>query len=304
MQEHLSSDRVYPGRRPAATCILMNIAGILYIVAGLGGAMAQELGQLEHTLQEAGYQLYYPPRANWGPGFVFEGDIVNGKIKIVNEICTNLYAAIGSPQPSDTPILLADYHASDDFSFQLSINFLKGLLGDSLNLRLIVGKRTVDVKWLNVREKSSRPIEKRCRSAIEDLKAKGRFKDRVFVIVRAVAPEVLVYNFSRAAAVDAGGSAEFSEQLKAAAQGKGEIKNATQLEIKQPIFIGYAPPVKIDEWLPTGLVSGEIVEVRGQARTFFWSRQGNVLARCAHCFSSNFRCMGSLEFSKCAALYR
>ena len=274
MKVDWSFGRVAPGRQRAGTYILTAIVGIFLMMAGLEVAIPQELGALERALQASGYQLYNPSRANWGPGFVFAGDVVDGRITNVEEVCPNLYADGGS-SPQNAAVVLADYTASNAFTFQLTIEFLKKLLGDSLNLGPVTTERMVEVKWTKVREMSythmdqwlktgePRPVAKACRLAIEDLKAKGKFKDRIFVVVRALAPEVLVYDFKGAAAVDANGSAAFFKNLKAAAQGKGEIKNGTVLEITKPLFIGYAPPVKIEDWLPMHLVSGEIVEVRG-----------------------------------------
>jgi hypothetical protein len=120
-------------------------------------------------------------------------------------------------------------------------------------------------KWLETGEE--RPVTRRCRAAIDDIKAKGRFKDRIFVIVRAVAADSLTFDFSRALKGSIGVSADFTEQLTARLRGKGELKDGTRLKITDPLFVGYASPDKIDEWLPTGHVSGEIVKVRSTPTT-------------------------------------
>jgi hypothetical protein len=246
---------------------------IAFLIASMAPTIGQDFESLNRTLHAAGYQLYIPPRQNWGPGFVFAGEIVNDRITNVEEICPNLYADLGSPEGA--AVVLGDYRAADTYSFGLTLDFLKGLLGGALDLGRVERERTADVRWHNVREISyshmdqwletgePRPIAKRCRLAIEDLQAKNRFKGRIFVIVRAIAPESLIFDFSRAINTEVGPSVKFSGQLKVAAQGKGEIKNDTLLEVKQRLFIGYAPPVKIQDWLPTGLVSGEIIRVRG-----------------------------------------
>src|SRR5262249_45841020 len=204
-------------------------------------AAGQDLAFLEKALREAGYQLYNPPRANWGPGFVFRGDVVNSRIKNVEEICPNLYTDLGPPE--GTAIVLPNFRAEDGFSFGLAIQFLRGLVGGRVDLGTIERERKAEVRWQNLQEMSyprivnwlesgePRPIPSRCHLAIEDLKVRNQFKDRVFVIVRAVAPEVLVYDFSRAMRGDAGASVELPNQLKAEIRGKGELKNETQLEI-------------------------------------------------------------------------
>jgi hypothetical protein len=53
-------------------------------------AHSQDLQPLDKALRSVGYQMYSPPRENWGPGFVFSGDIVQGRITNVREICPNI----------------------------------------------------------------------------------------------------------------------------------------------------------------------------------------------------------------------
>lgn len=250
---------------------------LLLVIVVLSGvvlvAAAQDLTVLQRTLQANGYQLYVPPRANWGPGFVFAGDVVNGKMKNVEPVCSSLYEDVGLPE--STAVILPDFKAEDKFSFSLAIEFLRGLFGGKVDLGAVERDRKAEVRWHNVQEMSypkmiawlengePRPITKPCRAAIEDLKTKKQFKDRVFVIVRAVAPETLVYDFTRALSGDTGASGQFAETFKAEARGKGQIVSETQLEIKHRLYIGYAAPVKIVDWAPTGLLSGEIVTVLG-----------------------------------------
>jgi hypothetical protein len=245
---------------------------LVAFVVSASPAMGQDFSALEKLLREAGYQLYNPPRANWGPGFVFTGDTVNGRITNVEEVCPNLYSNMG-PLKGST-VILADYHASDSMSFNAAVDFLKSLTVGALNLGG-AAQRTVDVRWKNVQEFSythidkwlktgePRPVEKRCRAAIDDLKVKNRFKDRVFVMVRAVAPEVLIYDFSKMAEADAKASAKLIQELNAAAEGKGHLGSETQLLIEKQLYLGHAAPIKIDEWLPTHLQSGDIIQIRG-----------------------------------------
>jgi hypothetical protein len=232
-----------------------------------------DLTPLEVAVENAGYHLYKPPRANWGPGFVFSGDVKGGRISNVEEICPNLYSDIG-PQEG-VPIALPNYTAKDDFTFSLSMRFLKSFAGPELDVGKIERERTVDVKWQNIREMSythadqwlpkgePRPVERLCRSVIDDLKGKGRFQDRVFVIVRSIAPESVTFDFSRTANLE--GEAKLTKALRESTKAKGTIENATQLKTNERMYIAYAAPVKIEEWTPKGLVSGEIVEVRGSS---------------------------------------
>ena len=91
-----------------------------------------------------------------------------------------------------------------------------------------------------------------------------RFANRIFIIVRAVAPESLVYDFSNTLGAQASASADVWREAQVKVQGKGEVRNGTVLEIKQRLFIGYSPPFKLFDWLPTGDVSGEIVKAKGE----------------------------------------
>jgi hypothetical protein len=250
------------------------IIAIAFSIFATGAAHSQDLGPLDKALRAAGYRLYNPPRANWGPGFVFTGDVLDGKITNVREICPNLYADLEAPQSA--AVLLPNFDAKDSFSFGIAIRFLKNLLGLDADLEKMQREQSISVKWSNLRETSytdvdkwletgePRPIARRCRSAIEDLRARKQFEDKVFIIVRAVSPETLLYDFDSAIEVKGSASAEAWQQGKLKAEGKAEIKNRTQLETKEKLFVGYAPPVKLQEWTPSGLVSGEIIGVRGQ----------------------------------------
>jgi hypothetical protein len=250
-------------------------AYILLASAMVTTTAAQNIEPLKEALQAAGYQLYIPPRANWGPGFVFTGDVARGRLTNVEEVCPNLYADLEAPQGA--AIVLPNFNAKDSFTFGLALRFLKGLLGVDFDLDKIERERSINVRWQNLREMSythmdqwlengeARPIARRCRLAVSDLLAKNQFADRVFAIVRAVAPESLIYDFSGAVNAQASTSAQLWQDAQGRAQGKAEIKNGTQLEIKQRLFVGYAPPAKLRDWLPTGQVTGDIVKVKGEA---------------------------------------
>jgi hypothetical protein len=257
-------------RRGRPTRLVAGLATFFAVLAALPAAAA-EMTALEQALRAADYRLYQPPRSNWGPGFVFAGDVADGRISRVEEICPNLYADLSAPQAA--AVVLPDYKASDSFSLGLAVDFLKKQLGAA---DLAAGwEGTTEVTWQNIRELSysrmdqwlesgePRPIARRCRLAIEDLRAKNRFKGRLFVIVRALAPAALVYDFSRTVKGGANAATQLSELVHGKLEGRAEIRNATQLVVKEPMFVGYAAPMRIEDWLPTGLVSGEVVEVRG-----------------------------------------
>ena len=251
---------------------LIVCASLVFGVTLLSQSGTPDLTKLDRALETAGYRRYNPPRTNWGPGFVFAGDVVDHRIANVQAICPDLYANSGEPQTAE--IVLSDYAAKDNFSFGLAVNFLKEQLKGGFDLGTIEREGSVDIQWVNIREMSyshmdkwletgePRPIAKPCRLAIDDIKSKNRFKDRIFVIVRAVAPEKLVYDFSRAAKMQAGASGEFLNTLKGSAQGQAQMTDSTRLQITRRMYIGYASPLKLEDWTPTNLLSGEIVGVR------------------------------------------
>lgn len=260
-----------------SAALILAISGVWFLWMPTSAAFAQNI---EEVLQANGYQMYNPPRGNWGPGFVFAGDVIDNKISNVREVCPNLYGDLDAP--NKTKVVLANHKVEDSFSLSVAFNYLKrvtGFANNDADLVSIEGKRAAEVTWGDINELSysdmdkwletgeARPIAKRCRAAIDDLKAKNRFKDHVFVIVRAVAPDFVTFDFSEALKGGVGVSAGFSQRLSAGIRGKGEFKEASRLEIKERLFVGYAPPFKIDDWLPTGFVSGEIVEVRGKPST-------------------------------------
>jgi hypothetical protein len=251
--------------RASLTCLILACAVDI--------ANAQDLGALERALNAAGYQLYNPPRSNWGPGFAFYGDIVDGKITNVREICPNLYGDVDAPRSAD--ILLPDYTAKDSLSFSAAIRFLKGLFGFNVDVDKVEQERSIEVKWQNIRETSYsemdkwlrdgtiRPIPIQCRRAIESLQGRRTFENHVFVIIRAVAPESLKYDFSAAAKAQGSASAQLWKESQAKVQAGMASTVGTQLEIRQRLYVGYSRPVRLTEWIDSGKSSGELFGVKG-----------------------------------------
>jgi tetratricopeptide (TPR) repeat protein len=92
---------------------LIKLPVVLWVLlASAGVATAQDLGPLKKALGE--YQPYDPPRANWGPGFVFTGEVARGRLSKIEEVCPNLYADVEAPQSA--AIALPDYNAGDGIS--------------------------------------------------------------------------------------------------------------------------------------------------------------------------------------------
>jgi hypothetical protein len=260
---------------------VIRLSGLIIALCGLLVTRLPPIASAQNALPKQAlgeYHPYDPPRANWGPGFVFSGDVRGGRISNVKEVCPNLYADTEAPQ--DTPIAFADYNASEGLSFAASLRLLKGLFGLNFDIDQIARERTVDVKWQNVREHSytamdqwlesgqPRPIAARCRLAIDDIKAKNQFADRIFVIFRAAAADSVVYEFDAAANGAGSASAQLWRDAQASAKVTADFKNGTKLEIKQRLFVGYISPMKLVDWLPTGQASGEITGVKGEKTDF------------------------------------
>ncbi len=253
------------------------------LATGMGclGSAGQSLRPLQQALESAGYHMYNPPRSNWGPGFVFEGDVANGRFVNAQEVCARLYSDLDTP--GKAKIVLPSHQAKDNFSLRVAFNYLKKVLGfanDEADLLRIEQRQIGEVTWGDIWELyyggmdkwlesgEARPVSAQCRRNIDDLKAKGKFKGRVFVIVRAVVPEWLNFDFGRNFKAEAGVSASLVPRISAGVQGKGEFWDETRLEIREPLFVGYAPPIEITDWLPTGEVAGEAVSVRGTNSDF------------------------------------
>jgi hypothetical protein len=83
---------------------------LLFAVPSPGSAQT-----IERSLQDKGYHMYDPPRANWGPGFVFAGDVIADKIWKVEEICPNLYGDLDAP--NKTKVVLESHEYEDSLSF-------------------------------------------------------------------------------------------------------------------------------------------------------------------------------------------
>jgi len=190
----------------------------------------------------------------------------------VDEVCPNLYADVKAPE--STVIALPDGTGTYGVFFEAALRFLKGLLGlNSTYVSNIASERKISVRWQEMREYSydamdkwfesgeSRPIARRCRLAIDDLKAKHRFKARVFVIVRAISAESLTYEFGAVASGEGSASAQLWKDLNASAQAKAALSNGTRLEIKNRLFVADMAATRLRDWLPLG--QGEIVKMTG-----------------------------------------
>ncbi|MGU3559418.1 hypothetical protein [Methylobacterium radiotolerans] len=228
-------------------------------------------------MEAAGYRPYIPPRANWGPGFVFTGTIRDGKISDVEEVCSNIYGQ--KIRAKSNSVLLPAYKEDNRVAISGLIEILKGALrsrsinagaafdqGKTTEIRVSDAKEysyTDEDKW--IKEGVARPIAPRCLAAINDLKLKGKFDGRTFIIARAVAAEKFVYDVKdRGLALKLEGSLANVADIKVLAS--GNASGETHIEFGHSMFIGYAPPYLITEWVPTGRVSAsEIVKVKGEA---------------------------------------
>jgi hypothetical protein len=283
-------------------CLPVNQFGVSIVIATglmfllLSCTSEPDLSALEKPLNAAGYQLFNPPRSNWGPGFVFSGDIVGGRLVNVGEVCPNLYG--DEEPPRSAKILLPNYTAKDSLTFGAAVRFLRSAFGLDVDVDKVERERLIEVKWQNVSEMSYalmdnwlrdgtvKPIPIECRNAIQRLQGQQKFENRVFVLTRAIAPESLKYEFSAALNAKGSASADLWKVSEAKAQAEGGTANATQIEIPQmdstycdrqrhgePLqcqrfYIGYAPPVKITEWIDTGQSSGELRKVKGEPTNF------------------------------------
>jgi len=253
------------------TIFFFSAIGTLGLVQSCHGGVP-DVGPLGDSLQ--GYALYEPVRTNWGPGFVFTGEVKNGKIKNVEEICPSLY---GESPVTEAGVFLPDYSGASNTDINIGLSMLESVIGKDntakINLAKYKDNKSVVVKWSSINEVSiprsmgwmesgePRKIKKQCFSVIEDLKARGEFEGRTFIITRAIKASSIDYNFDRAIDGDAGVELKFKELFDANAGGKWTSTGKTSLKVTSDVFVGYKTPKLLKDWVPTGLVAGEIATV-------------------------------------------
>jgi hypothetical protein len=223
---------------------------------------------LEGSIRKAGYSPYSPIRSNWGPGFLFTGDIGNP-----TPVCRNLYGEkLSFDDLENAEIVFQDIKQSNSSSFDASVDFLSGLIGkdNSAKLGLADASRTakIDISWGDVKEYAyfaedafgngvARPIDTNCLAALRRLKAAGSLSE-VKMVNRAIAATSMTYKFASTNSGEVGLDASIAEKLTlSVGDGKWKFESDNSLKIERPVFLGYALPVALADFTETGEVSGD-----------------------------------------------
>lgn len=248
-------------------------AGIALLVYP-DAALAKDLADV---VKDMGYRIYQPPRENWGPGTVFLGSVSGNKLKVEQAICSNLFSSVA---PRSTGVALQDYTSTSNTDLSFGIGLLEKIVGSNNSANLKAGyknPRNVTVKWGNVTEQAyfaadaykpngqTADLNPSCRAAINNLRRQGKLK-RLYVIDRAISADSLNYTFKRGddtnpSGITGSGDLTIADIISVNASVGFTVKDQKTLVVTRPVFVGYAKPVQLAQFIPLANVSGNRVKV-------------------------------------------
>jgi hypothetical protein len=244
-------------------------AFILAVSLGACGTFQKPTPQpsaLDAAVTQAGYTPYKPLRSNWGPGFIF-----TGKMPKPTPACRNLYGEVLSfDNLLNANLAFQDISQTKSGSFDLSVDFLKDIVGEQNSLKLGLGAVKNDsdltITWGPVKEYayfledafSGKPIDGPCLALLRELKQRKPSElQSVSMITRAIAVTDLTYSLKKEGSGTGGLDVQIAQALNAKlGEGRWSYDNSGSLKIETPIFIGYSKPMKITDFVPTGEVTG------------------------------------------------
>lgn len=226
-------------------------------------AYGKDLGDL---VKDQGYRLYQPLRENWGPGTVFVGKVSGGKLRVDRAICPRIFSTV---MPSKSHVALPNYSAVSESDLNLGIGLLDKVVGtgNAANLRMgYKAPRNVSVTWGPLEEHAYfaasaftpsgqiAEIDAACYAAINDLRRRGKLKS-AWVIDRAISTSEMHYTFKRGnESVPSGGSIggdlKLAGIISLTANAGVSIRDETTLVVNRPLFVAYARPVPLADFVP------------------------------------------------------
>jgi hypothetical protein len=223
------------------------------------------------------YEAYIPPRSDMGPGTVFEGEIVDNRIRVTRLICRNLYAG-QEPPIKPVTIALPQKWKESELTIGAAAKLLntaleptdKGTTGgvNASQITHITWGDTVEYSYYAedsfLENGTPRPINQQCRSAIDAVASPDIPQNRFFIVIRTLAATGLRYEIESKLAATIGLDQSAGESLDVQTDGNVKVVEKNVLEINQPLHIGHTPFWRLTEWVPTGQVSGLIVSVKGE----------------------------------------
>ena len=246
---------------------------LVFVTLGCSVSKEPNFSRLDSILSSLNPPMtrFNPARSDWGPGFVFEGDVIDGVIRNISPICENI---LGDSPFTEANIKLANYTVESDSEFKVSIEFLKNLIKEEnsakLDLSSIRNKEDATIIWSDTKNQyyrlediflnsgEPRPIPVKCISAINLLKDRGKYEKRVFIILSTISATKFKYEFNEEKISKIGIDTNIADTLTGVAGVDFSSKGKTDLEISgEKLFIGYAKPVLVVNWIPSGLISGD-----------------------------------------------
>jgi hypothetical protein len=219
-----------------------------------------------------GYRPLIPPRADFGPGFVFIGHMDGHALVREGVVCPNLYPQI---TPKDVAVVLNNYSISSKAGGDINISLLDRILrflhlgttsldakyGQGADYTVNLGSASESYIPLSDMWKGGKPIpvDPKCHAAIADLRLNNQFTDRVFVVSRSLTVKGLTYTFDKSSDASIRITTEIADVVKAGGQASVSMSSTgsnTVLDIKTPIHLGMVVEI-IDRWVPSGAVSAQ-----------------------------------------------
>lgn len=224
--------------------------------------------EIQYPSKPDGYRSLSPPRADFGPGFVFTGALTKNKFRVRDVVCQNLYPQL---KAKDEPVVLTNRTFSNTSGVGLDLSLLDRMLSflglgsasfeanytGKVGYTVFLGSASEVYIPLGDMWNGEAPVEvdRKCHSAIEELKRKGQFVDSVFVVSRALTINGLSFKFDKGTDI----SGKFVDDLEKIAKGEARIsvsksESGTNTRIDLPIHLGVVVQ-QIEHWVPSGAVA-------------------------------------------------
>lgn len=244
-------------------------AGVAVYLIFFRDTVEPDRAGFERALNDAGYIMYYPTRADWGPNTVLEAELENKILKNTKLLCQRAYRYPKIVE--NVKVTLSDYDARTEKEFSIGLELLKAVLGPKMTGKLnLDGKKTsaLELKLENSREDSMAEEEKfdedgnprelmpQCYSLLKERKDKGTLS-QVFIVLRAIKSGVS-YDLSKTTEFTGAAEVSVKDVVGVDPNGRWKIISNTEFLVDDDQYVGVATGgiVAINDFLPSGLVSG------------------------------------------------
>lgn len=275
---HRTVALVFVANRGGAMILVRRLfcIGVLLTLVGCGNGAMKEL---EKEMGQYGFTPYNPPRANHGPGWVFQfAKTFDGKT-VPTTLCNQLMG------PGTSPVIKADVSFPEikrDHTFEanLGLSFVKDLLKDEQKTEAELKSKSVSklrLSWTRlVAEEIPRaslftpegklvPLDPTCSAQLKALKDRGELLG-VIVVTEALRADKMEIDLQ----TDSSASVSATVNVKAALELKpGVSASATEqntLSIDEPRYVGFRA-FSLVGFAPTGLLGAETARISGAPLT-------------------------------------